>query len=84
MIITNTEKFSLSIKTFSTKVGTDKNFYLPNFQAKISVFKNRLLISQLKFASFYYLATLNQAKSNGNETVSNSPCTLADSPRLVK
>ena len=44
MIITNIEKVSLSIKTFSTKVTTDENFYLRNFQAKISVFKNRLLI----------------------------------------
>ena len=34
------EKFSLSIKTFSTKVSTYENFYLRNFQAKISVFKN--------------------------------------------
>ena len=35
MIITNIEKFSLSIKTFSTKVSTNENFYLRNFQAKI-------------------------------------------------
>ena len=44
MIITNIEKFSLSIKTFLPKVSTDNNFYLQNIQAKISVFKNRLLI----------------------------------------
>ena len=44
MIITNIEKFSLSIKTFLPKVSIDNNFYLQNIQAKIYVFKNRLLI----------------------------------------